>query len=320
MDFVEVFKSFLIFPGGLFAIAFGLFLLGIDRKVYARLQRRVGPPLYQPFIDIVKLLKKEMVIPKTAHFPSFMLSEVLGFAGMLVAIMLIPISGVFTAFDSLGDMLVVLYLLALPAISLMLGGSSSSSPFGAIGFSREMIMMIAYELILLLVMLTVAYKVGYALGDTPVFSLNKIMEYQLEHGSFLFDLTMLPAFIAFLMFIPGIIGTVPFDIAEAETEVLEGPILEYSGSGLALFNLMSALKLVVVLGLGIVLFFPMTITDFAIVNLVWFFIKALILMTVAVTIVRASTGRMRVEQAFRFYLGIPFGLALISLILTIYQV
>lgn len=320
MDFVEILGSFLIFPGGFFAISIGLFLLGIDRKVYARLQRRVGPPLHQPFIDIIKLVRKEMVIPKTAHFTSFMLSEVLGFAGMLVAIMLIPISGVFTAFDGLGDMLVVLYLLALPAISLMLGGSSSSSPYGAVGFSREMVMMIAYELILLLVMLTVAYKVGYAIGDTPVFSLNKIMEYQLENGSFLFDTTMIPAFIAFLMFIPGIIGTVPFDIAEAETEVLEGPILEYSGSGLALFNLMGALKLIVVLGLGIVLFIPMMITDYGLVNMLWFFIKALILMTISVTIVRASTGRMRVEQAFRFYLGIPFLLALLSLLLTIYQV
>ena len=320
MDMNEILRSFLIFPGGIFAIALGLFLLGIDRKVYARLQRRVGPPLYQPFIDVVKLVKKEMVIPKTAHFSSFMLSEVLGFAGMLVALMLIPISGVFNAFDGLGDMLVVLYLLALPAISLMLAGSSSSSPYGAIGFSREMMMMIAYELILLVVMLTVAYKVGYAAGDTPVFSLNKIMQYQLEHGSLLFDITMLPAFIAFLMFVPGIIGTVPFDIAEAETEVLEGPILEYSGSGLALFNLMSALKLIVVLGLGIVMFFPMTLGDSSIINMGWFFIKALILMTISVTIVRASTGRMRVEQAFRFYLGIPLALALVSLLLTIYQV
>jgi len=181
-------------------------------------------------------------------------------------------------------------------------------------------MMIAYELILLIVMLTVAYKVGYALGDTPVFSLNVIMNYQLENGSFLFDLTMLPAFIAFLMFIPGIIGTVPFDIAEAETEVLEGPVLEYSGSGLALFNLMAALKLIVVLALGIVLFIPLAITDFALVNMLWFFLKALILMIISVTIVRASTGRMRVEQAFRFYLGIPFVLALTSLMLTIYQV
>jgi formate hydrogenlyase subunit 4 len=320
MDFIEIFRSFLIFPGGLFAIALGLILLGIDRKVYARLQRRVGPPLYQPFIDIVKLVRKEMVIPKTAHFGAFMLSELIGFAGMLVAVLLIPISGVFDAFESLGDMLVVLYLLALPAISLMLAGSSSSSPYGAVGFSREMMMMIAYELILLVVMLCIAYKVGYATGDTAVFSLNVIMQYQLTHGSFLFDWTMIPAFVAFLMFIPGIIGTVPFDIAEAETEVLEGPILEYSGSGLALFNLMSALKLIVVLGLGIVLFFPMTLGDSMIVNMIWFFVKCLILMTVAITVVRAATGRMRVEQAFRFYLGIPLILSFISLALTVYQV
>lgn len=320
MNVMEIVLSFLIFPGGLFAIAFGLLLLGIDRKVYARLQRRVGPPVYQPFIDIVKLVKKEMVIPETAHFTAFMLSEVLGLVGMMVAIILIPISGVFESFDGLGDMLVVLYLLAFPALALMVGGSSSSSPYGAVGFSREMVMMIAYELILLVVLLTVAYKVGYAVGDTPVFSLNKIIEYQFANGNLLFDYTMIPAFIAFLMFIPGIIGVVPFDIAEAETEVLEGPILEYSGSGLALFNLMSSIKLVVVLSLAIALFFPAMLTDNSIVNIIWFFLKCLILMIISITIVRASTGRMRIEQAFKYYLGIPLILALTSLALTIFQI
>lgn len=319
-NIIEIILSFLIFPGGLFAIAFGLLLLGIDRKVYARLQRRIGPPIYQPFIDIIKLVKKEMVIPQTAHFTAFMLSEVVGLVGMMVAIILIPISGVFEGLDELGDMLVVLYLLAFPALALMVGGSSSSSPYGAVGFSREMVMMIAYELILLVVLLTVACKVGYAIGDSPIFSLNKIIEYQFTNGNLLFDYTMIPAFIAFLMFIPGIIGVVPFDIAEAETEVLEGPILEYSGSGLALFNLMSSIKLVVVLSLAIALFFPSMLTDNSIVNIIWFFLKCLILMIFSITIVRASTGRMRIEQAFKYYLGIPLFLALTSLVLTLFQI
>jgi len=137
MDMYKIFFNFFVFPGGLFALAFGLFLLGIDRKVYARLQRRVGPPLQQPFIDIFKLLQKEMVIAKTAHLGAFLASELIGFAGMMVAIILIPIAGVFDGVGYFGDLLVVLYLLAFPALSLMLGGSSSSSPFGALGFSRE---------------------------------------------------------------------------------------------------------------------------------------------------------------------------------------
>ena len=320
MNFYEITFSFLVFPGGLFALAFGLFLLGIDRKVYARLQRRVGPPIKQPLIDIVKLLRKEMVIADTAHVGAFLISELLGFAGLMVAVILIPITGVFDGFGYFGDLVVVLYLLSFPALSLMIAGSSSSSPFGAIGFSREMVMMMSYEIPFLIVLITVAFKVGMAIGDTPTFSLSEIVNFQIEHGSFLFDYTMIPAFIAFLIFIPGIIGVVPFDIAEAETEIVEGPILEYSGSGLALFNLMSAVKIVVVLGLGIALFFPMSIGDNFLINLLWFFIKCLILMTVSITIVRASTGRMRVDQAFKYYLTVPTVLALISLCLTLFEI
>lgn len=320
MNFYEITFSFLVFPGGLFALAFGLFLLGIDRKVYARLQRRVGPPIKQPFVDIVKLLRKEMVIADTTHVGAFLLSELLGFAGMMVAVILIPITGVFDGFGYFGDLIVVLYLLSFPALSLMIAGSSSSSPFGAIGFSREMVMMMSYEIPFLIVLVTIAFKVGMTMGDTPTFSLSEIVNFQIEHGSFLFDYTMIPAFVAFLMFIPGIIGVVPFDIAEAETEIVEGPILEYSGSGLALFNLMSAVKMVVVLGLGIALFFPIPIGDNFSINLLWFFMKCLILMTVSITIVRASTGRMRVDQAFKYYLTVPTVLALISLCLTLFEI
>ena len=68
---------------------------------------------------------------------------------------------------------------------------------------------------------------------------------------------MWPALLAFLAFYPANLGIVPFDIPEAETEVLEGPLLEYSGPALGLFKVMSALKAVVVLGLGIALFLPL---------------------------------------------------------------
>ncbi len=319
MEIQELMFAFLVFPGGLFGLSFGLLLLGIDRKVYARLQRRVGPPLHQSFIDIVKLLKKEIVLSDTTHKGAFFLAELLGFAGMLVALLLIPISGVYDGASYLGDIIVLLYLLALPALSLMIGGSSSSSPFGAVGFSREMMMMLAYEIPFLIILMTISLKVGIGFDNLSEFSLSKIVTHQLEHGSFLFDITMIPAFIAFLIFIPGIIGSIPFDIAEAETEILEGPILEYSGSGLALFNLMGALKLVVVLALGIALFFPAILVDNLFINLLVFSIKCVFLMLVSITLVRAATGRFRVDQAFKYYLGSPTILALTSLVWTLGQ-
>jgi len=307
----------LIFPGGLFALTFGLFLKGLDRKIAARLQRRVGPPVYQPFIDLVKLTKKEMVVPETAHLGGFRLAPLLGFAGMMAAVTLIPIAGVYQGFEHLGDSLVLLYLLALPALALMVAGSASSSPFGAIGFSREMVMMISYELPLLIVLVTVALKVGLATGEVATFSLHKIVQFQLQNGPFLFDYTMLPALVAFLIFIPGNMGVLPFDIPEAESEIVEGPILEYSGSGLALFNLVTSLKMVVVLGLGVALFFPTPLSESFLLNLIWFSLKCFVLMIISITLVRTTTGRLRIDQAFKFYLRWPTVLALVSLVLTL---
>ena len=143
-----------IFPGGLFALAVGLLFKGLDRRVEARLQRRVGPPLIQPLLDIAKLLTKETLIPKTAVRSVFLAAPVVGFAGMAVCAAFIPVPGVFSGLYNMGDLLVLFYLLPIPAIAIMLGGSASSSPFGAMGFSREMLMMLAYETPLLMILLT----------------------------------------------------------------------------------------------------------------------------------------------------------------------
>ncbi len=305
-----------IFPGGLFALAVGLLFKGLDRRVEARLQRRVGPPLIQPLLDIAKLLTKETLIPKTAVRSVFLAAPVVGFAGMAVCAAFIPVPGVFDGLYNMGDLLVLFYLLPIPAIAIMLGGSASSSPFGAMGFSREMLMMLAYETPLLMILLAVAMLVGKATGTGAEFSLLAIVDWQQNAGSLGLNPVMIPALLAYLIFLPGTMGVPPFDIPEAETEVLEGPLLEYGGPLLALFQIGSALKTFVVLGLGVALFFPGTISDFWIVNLVWFVFKCLVLMLLSLTLVKSATGRFRIDQAFRFYVKVPTVLALVSLVLV----
>lgn len=305
-----------IFPGGLFALAVGLLFKGLDRRVEARLQRRVGPPLIQPLLDIAKLLTKETLIPKTAVRSVFLAAPVVGFAGMAVCAAFIPVPGVFDGLHNMGDLLVLFYLLPIPAIAIMLGGSASSSPFGAMGFSREMLMMLAYETPLLMILLAVAMLVGKATGTSAEFSLLAIVDWQQGAGSLGLNPVMIPALLAYLIFLPGTMGVPPFDIPEAETEVLEGPLLEYGGPLLALFQIGSALKTFVVLGLGVALFFPGTISDFWIVNLVWFVFKCLVLMLLSLTLVKSATGRFRIDQAFRFYVKVPTVLALVSLVLV----
>ncbi len=303
----------IVFPGGIFALTVGLFFKALDRRMEARLQRRVGPPLVQPWLDVAKLLTKETLIPETANVKAFLAAPVVGFTGMAVCAAFIPIPGVYQGLMNTGDLLVIFYLLPIPAIALMLGGSASSSPFGAVGFSREMVMMLAYELPLLCVLLAVSMMAGKGLGSGAEFSLAEVVRYQAQAGQFGFNPVMLPAFAAYLMFLPGTMGVVPFDIPEAETEIIEGPLLEYGGPPLALFQLGSALKSFVVLGLGVTMFFPGTLGDNMFLNLLWFLFKCLLLMVVSLTLVKAATGRFRVDQAFWFYVKYPTVLSLVSL-------
>ncbi len=305
-----------LFPGGLFALTLGLFFKAVDRRVEARLQRRVGPPLVQPWLDIAKLCTKETLLPRTACKSAFLLAPVAGFAGMAVCAAFIPVPGVFGGLYNMGDLLVLFYLLPIPAIAMMLGGSASSSPFGAVGFSREMLLMLAYEMPLLMILLAVAMMVGSQTGTAAEFSLLRIIDWQLAQGSLGFHPAMIPALVAYLIFLPGTMGVVPFDIPEAETEIIEGPLLEYGGPLLALYQMGSALKTFVVLGLGVALFFPGTISPYVVVNLLWFVLKCLGLMLLSLTLVKSATGRLRIDQAFRFYVTVPTALALCSLVLV----
>lgn len=310
-DVAEALFAVLVFPGGLFALALGLFLKGADRKLLARLQRRVGPPLHQPALDVVKLLTKETLIPDTANEAAFLLAPVLGLTGMLVTAAVLPVGGVWSGVSGLGDLLVLLYLLPIPAMGLMLAGGASSSPYGALGFSREMCMMFAYELPLIAAFLAVAVRVGGSTGALA--SLPAIMEHQFRNGPLLFDPVMLPASLALLFFIPGTMGHGLFDIPEAEPEVIEGPLLEYSGPLLAVFHLMSAVKLVVVLELVVALLCPNPIGGGVLANLAWHICKCLALLMVSVTGFRAATGRLRLDQGFSFFVRFTSPLALASL-------
>jgi NADH-quinone oxidoreductase subunit H len=306
----------LLFPGGLFALVLGLALKGADRRVAARLQGRVGPPLAQPFFDLVKLgFKRTMVPDSSAGETVFLGAPLVGVVSMLVAAALIPISGLYAPDPILGNLLVLLYLLMVPGVVLMVAGSASGSPYGSIGFSREMALMLAYEGPLVLVAAAVAIRTGAGMGGTVTFSLGEIVEYQRLHGAFLFDPVMWPAVAAFVFFYPANLGIVPFDIPEAETEVLEGPLLEYSGPALGLFKIMSALKAVVVLGLGVALFLP--IAPAGILGLIVWLVEMLVLMILGVTVVRVSLGRMRIDQAFSFFLKWPLLFAAASLAVVV---
>ncbi|QIJ06657.1 respiratory chain complex I subunit 1 family protein [Shewanella chilikensis] len=317
LDLHAVLAPLSLFPLAAAMLLLGLLLKGADRIFVARLQRRVGPPLLQPFFDIVKLMSKQSMIPHGAPKTLYLALPLVGACSMLLAVALLPIVGCYTPSAQLGDLIVLLYLLTVPAVVIMLAGSASGSTLGAIGFSREMALMLAYEGPLLLVLVGVAMKTGLAQGQLISFSLMDIVHYQQAHGAFLFDPWMWPLVLTYLSVIPANLGISPFDIPEAESEVLEGPLCEYSGPALALFKIMSTMKTMVVLTLGIVLFMPGDLTG--VLALLSYLLKCSVFFLLAKGLLRAAIGRMRIDQAFLFYFKWPEALGVLGLLLVIFK-
>ena len=307
----------LIFPGFLFCFLCGMLLVGIDRKLVARMQKRVGPPILQPFYDFFKLCGKETIIPAAAERTTFLIAPIVGLAALVVIQLFIPIHG-FTAFSGMADIIVILYLLLIPALAAILGAAASGSPYAGIGLSREMVTIIACELPLVLVLLAVAKTVGNALGTGLCFSMNEIAEYQLQNGSLITKLSMIPAAIAFAMVIPGETGSHPFDTAEAETEICEGMHAEYSGAPLAVFKLSHAVKVLTLTSLFVALFFGGIGTGIVAFDGVIVFALCVVATALFISFVHAVTARLKIEQVFKYYWTVVSGLALVSLVLAWY--
>ncbi len=223
----------LVFPGFLFSVGLGLVVSWIVRKVSALVQWRVGPPFLQPFYDVIKLTGKETLVPQQAQKAVFMGAPIVALAGvLLLSIMLWRITISQTAF--VGDIIVAIYLMILPSLALIFGSSASASPHAAVGTGREMKLVMGYELPLILAFIVVIIKTGGQLSlaaiaqQTPVFSISGML-----------------AFLVALLCIQAKLGFVPFDIAEAETELGSGVLMEYSGVLLAVWKITQALMLVV---------------------------------------------------------------------------
>ncbi len=307
----------LIFPGFLFCFLCGMLLVGIDRKLVARMQKRVGPPSLQPFYDFFKLCGKETIVPAAASRTTFLIAPLVGLAALVVIQLFIPIHG-FSAFSGMADIIVILYLLLIPALAAILGAAASGSPYAGVGLSREMVTVISCELPLVLVLLAVARTVGNALGTGLCFSISTIAQYQVQHGSLILKASMIPAAIAFALVIPGETGSHPFDTAEAETEICEGMHAEYSGAPLAVFKLSHAIKVLTLTSLFVALFFGGVGTGIVALDGLIVFALCVLVTALFISLVHAVTARLKIEQVFKYYWTVVSGLALVSLVLAWY--
>ncbi|MGN0651789.1 MAG: respiratory chain complex I subunit 1 family protein [Gemmiger sp.] len=315
MSVLTILGKVLIFPGLLFTLLAALWLAGLDRKLVARMQRRVGPPLLQPWYDYLKCCGKETIIPRKANRTVFLAAPALGLASIFVTAMLIPVGGV-SIFSGSADLVVILYLLTFASVMLIIGSAASGSPFAGVGLSREMVAMISYELPFVLVMLAV----GRAAGDSTclagvTFSLADLCAWQSANGPMIFRWSLLPAAIAMLFIIPCEVGQQPFDIDEAETEICEGVLAEYSGRPLGQFKMMHVIKMYVMSSLFCAMFLHIE-TGFLLADVVIHLVLCTLVCFVSMSLPHAITARFKVEQIFRFYWTTVTALAAVSLILV----
>jgi len=317
LDALQYLGYILIFPGFLFCFVIGLLLCGIDRKLVARMQKRVGPPIVQPFYDFFKLMGKETIIPACANRSMFLVAPLVGLAALVVIQLFIPVFS-FSAFSGMADIIVILYLLLIPALAAILGAAASGSPYAGVGLSREMVVIISCELPLVLVLLSVAKTVGDAMGTGLCFSLSDIAAYQAMNGSLITKLSMIPAAIAMLMVIPGETGNHPFDAAEAETELCEGMLAEYSGAPLGVYKLSHAIKMLTLTSLFVALFLGGIGTGIIILDAVIMVVLCIVITAVSISFVHAVTARLKIEQIFKYYWTVVSGIALIGLVLAWY--
>jgi len=238
---------------GLFALFQAAFLLalaplftGISRQIRARMHSRRGPGILQDYRDLQKLLKRQEVAPASSGMMFRVMPWVL-LSSMLLVAMTLPLFVRTSPFAGAGDLITLIYLFALFRFFFALSGLDTGSPFAGIGASRELTLGILVEPMLILSLLVLALLAG----STNVGAISTTLA-----AGWISPVATLLAMLAcgFACFIE--MGKIPFDVAEAEQELQEGPLTEYSGAGLALVKWGIGLKQVVMASLFLALFFP----------------------------------------------------------------
>jgi len=303
-----IYILFLIVYGFLLTAIVGLLASWIDRKVTARVQYRVGPPFLQPLIDIVKLLGKETLIPAGASKTTFLMAPLVGLASVIVVSTLLWVNNIFPGKSFLGDLIVVVYLLALPSISIIMGGFASRNPLASLGASREMKLVLSYELPFVLVVLVPVIKSGFTI------MLGDILFFQAQNGAIAGSISGTLALIVAIMCMQAKLALVPFDMPEAETEIAGGVLIEYSGSGLAIYRLMKNMLLFTLPFFLMILF--MGGLRFDGIHLVFGILKYVGLVAL-ITVIRNTNPRVRIDQAVKFFWGPMTIIAIIAIALAL---
>ncbi|MFX0203182.1 MAG: NADH-quinone oxidoreductase subunit H, partial [Candidatus Hodarchaeota archaeon] len=225
----------LLFPGFLFFIVLAFFYEWVDRKFFAKLQNRYGPlytgplGLLQPFADFIKLLSKEDITPEATDKFMFNFTPVFMLAFPLLALFLIPTADLTSIISFEGDLIFLMFLFTLIAVTIFIASWSSRNRFSTVGGMRAVFQLLGYEIPMTLVM------VGPAI-TAKTLSISQIVGWQANNATWFIWRQPL-GFAIFVLCLLAELELIPFDIPKAKTEIVAGWLTEFSGRKLALIRL-----------------------------------------------------------------------------------
>jgi len=299
MDIVAVFINIAVFLG--LAPLFD----GVIRKLYAKVQSRKGPPVIQPYYDLIKLLGKESIVPGNA---AFTIAPMMAFASIVTVISFIPLGFRETFLTQYADIITVIYILTLGGVSVLLGALSSRNTYAMVGASREMVTMIMVEPVMAMTLILGAIK---AKTMTIGASFSSV-------GTTGYGVGVAVMLAVFLMALQAFVARQPFDISEAEIEIIEGPFIEYSGPNLALFKYYMMMKQMFYAFLFVSVFMPFLNTGVYLLN-VLLQMAGVLAVAALIALVGSTNPRLRIDQAVRYY-SVLIALSLTAVGLTVYGI
>ncbi len=304
------------FPGLTFAAVLASFVIWYERKLLAKMQYRVGPlyagrvgGIFQSFADLFKLLFKEIVIPAKADALMFMAPPfaMMALAGALLAT--IPIGSNMYITNSQYSLLIALALISFFPLVTLLAGWASNNKFSFIGAIRALYQMISYEIPLLLSVLGVVV-ITHSLSLTTIAEDQTKIWYigPMIIGAAVFYITSMAE-----------LERIPFDIPEADSELVAGWLTEYTSMVFGVLNLAVYIKLYALSSLFTLLFLGGWLGPAGVPDFVWFLIKTVIVLTVFI-LPRGFAPRVRIDQLINFgwvwLIGLTFANIFIAFVLT----
>jgi NADH-quinone oxidoreductase subunit H len=290
----------LIFPGLLFAVPAAWFFLWVERKAVAMMQGRIGPPFMQPAIDFVKLLGKDTPQRNGLSGALMRVWPLLAVSTAGGAVALLPVLPSQGGFE--GDLILLLALLEMPSMAIIAAGFSSRSIFGEIGSAREAVLSVSYNIVFLLAILSIA-------ASQHTFSLEALASLPVTPLRWL-------GVIALLICLPAKLHLNPFSLPNAEQEIYSGPMTEYAGPELAMWELSHGLEWVAATGLVATLAMPH-------VSQVWLAILLFVAISFAIVIglsaVASATARLAIDTTVRFYWQVTLIFAVLAISSAIFM-